>query len=57
MVCVTSTRQKQRSALLTFTLFALVLTQIFLSACAGALSAENKERQNNEIQSRSNCGI
>jgi hypothetical protein len=55
MVCVTSTRQKQRSALLTFTLFALVLTQIFLSACAGALSAENKERQNNEIQSRSNC--
>jgi hypothetical protein len=48
MECATSTRQRQRSALLTFTLFASVLTQIFLSAYAGALSAENKERQNNE---------
>jgi hypothetical protein len=55
MECATSTRQRQRSALLTFTLSVLVLTQIFLSAYAGALSAENKERQNNEIQSRSNC--
>ena len=49
MECATSTRQRQRNALLTFTLFASVLTQIFLSACAGALSAENKERQNNEV--------
>jgi hypothetical protein len=55
MECATNTRQRQRSALPTFTLFASVLTQISLSACAGALSAENKERQNNEIQSRSNC--
>jgi hypothetical protein len=55
MECVTNTRQRQRSAKLTFTLSVSVLTQIFLSAYAGALSAENKERQNNEIQSRSNC--
>jgi hypothetical protein len=53
MECVTNTRQK--SALPTFTLFASVLTQIFLSAFVGVLSAENTERQKNEIQSRSNC--
>jgi hypothetical protein len=57
MECATSTKQRQRSALLTFTLSALVLTQIFLSAYAGALSAENKERQKNEIQSCSDCGV
>jgi hypothetical protein len=55
MECVTNTRQK--SALPTFTLFALVLTQIFLSAFAGAQSAENIERQKNEIQSCSDCGV
>jgi hypothetical protein len=50
MECVTSTRQKQRSALPTFTLFASVPTQISLSAFAGVQSAENKERQKNEMQ-------
>ena len=49
MECATSTKQKQRNAKPTFTLSALVLTQIFLSAFAGALSAENKERQSNEV--------
>lgn len=49
MECAINTKQRQRSASPTFTLSALVLTQIFLSVCAGALSAENKERQNNEV--------
>ena len=57
MECVTSTRQRQRSALPTFTLSASVLTQIFLSAFVGAQSAENTERQKNEIQSCSDCGV
>jgi hypothetical protein len=48
MECVISTRQK--SALPTFTQFASVLTQIFLSAFAGALNAENIERQKNEMR-------
>jgi hypothetical protein len=49
MECATNTKQRQRSALPTFTLFASVLTQIFLSAFVGAQSAENIERQKNEI--------
>lgn len=54
MECATSTRQRQRSAKLTFTLFVSVLTQIFLSAYVGALSAENKERQNNDNKTNAN---
>ena len=55
MESVTNTKHESASTILT--LFASVLTQIFLSAFAGVLSAENIERQNNEIQSCSDCGV
>ena len=52
MECVTNT--KHESVLTTRTQFALVLTQISLSAFVGALSAENIERQKNDYKTNVN---
>ena len=48
MESVTNTRHESASTILTQS--ASVLTQIFLSAFVGVQSAENKERQKNEMQ-------